>query len=189
MSSELQALLKRIQPPTPKYKKANPEPSPYLMALVDRMATRDWLQSTEEQLIDLITHLRGEVKFIEHLPHCWACRMELQLDVERYYGRRSMWYLCLENTEYLEEEYPDCPKVEDYRLDNYWAQVERVRQGITKSDANTMEFILDRARWAYNIMGEQIKLSRQLLRMVRNWDFSEETEAEFNRINDSLRIY
>jgi len=117
------------------------------------------------------------------------CRMELQLDVERYLGNRSTWYLCLENTEYLEEEYPDCPKVEDYRIDNYWAQVERLRQGITKSDANTMEFILDRAKWAYKIMGNQIKLSRQLLRMVRNWDFSEGTQKEFNTIYDSLRIY
>jgi len=181
--------LKRTQPPKPKYKKVSPEPSPYLMALVGRLKTREWLLQTECQLINFIAHLRREVKFIEHLPSCWICRMELQLDVERYLGNRSFWYLCLENNEYLEEQYPDCPKEENYKIDNYWAQVERLRRGITKSDTNTMEFIMDRAKWAYNIMGQQIKISRQLLRMVRSWDFNEHSFEEFNRIYDELGTY
>lgn len=159
------------------------------MALVGRMETRDWLQLVEGQLIEAIIYLRGEVKFIQHLPHCWVCRMEIQLDVERYLGRRSKWYLCLENNEYLEEQYPDCPKAENYRIDNYWDQVERFRKGITESEANTMEFILDRAKWAYSIMGKQIKLSRQLLRIVRNWDFSEQLLAEFSGIWEELQMY
>jgi len=184
-------LMKRIQPqptPKPRYQKA-PEPSSDLMALINRMDMRDWLYFTEGQLIREISELRMDIKFIEHLPHCRSCRFELQLDIERYYGRRSMWYLCLENNEYLEEQYPDCPKAGEYRIDNYWAQVERYRRGIKENDTNTMEFIMDRARWAYNIMGNQIKLCRVLLRMVRNWDFSPHMLEEFNRIYDSLRIY
>jgi len=182
-------LLKRTQPPKPRYKKASSEPSPYLMALVERLETREWLLETEGQLINFIARLRREVKFIEHLPGCWMCRMELQLDVERYLGNRCFWYLCLENNEYLEEQYPDCPKAENYKIDNYWAQVERFRRGITRSDTNTMEFIMDRAKWAYKIMGQQIKISRQLLRMVRNWDFNEHSLEKFNRTYDELGTY
>ena len=192
MSSELLTLLKHIQPEKEKPKVASSKPpptSPEMLSLLNRMDTREWLRLVEDQLFEAILYLRSEAKFIEHLPHCHRCRIEIQLDVERYYGSRSKWYLSLENTEYLEEEYPDCPKVGSYRIDNYWAQVARFRKGITESDANTMEFIMDRAKWAYKIVGNQIKLSRQLLRMVRTWDFARHTIEEFNRIYEELRIY
>jgi len=187
LSEEMLTLLKRMQPPKPRYKKA-PETSSDLLALVDRMNMRDWLYFKEVQLFKVIKELRLDIKFIEHLPHCWVCRAELQLDVERYLGNRSMWYLCLENNEYLEEQYPDCPKAENYRIDNYWAQVERYRRGIKKNDTNTIEFIMDRAKWAYKIIGNQIRLCRQLLRMARNWDFNSNSIEEFVRIEDELGI-
>jgi len=152
---------------------------------------REWLYFVEGQLIEAIVYLRGEVKFIEHLPRCSICQVELQLDVERYNGNRSFWYLCLENSEYLEEQYSDCPREEDYIIDNYWAQVERYRKtGTTECpEVNTMKFILDRAKWAYKIMGKQIHLARQLLRLVRTWDFSDRIIMEFNTVYEELQMY
>jgi hypothetical protein len=159
--------------------------------LINRLAMREWLNFMEEQLIKSATHLRTEVKFIEHLPHCWMCQMELQLDVERYNGTHLLWYLCLENSEYLEEQYSDCPREKDYTIDNYWAQVERYRKtGTTeRAEVNTLKFIMDRAKWAYKIMGKQIHLARQLLKFVRTWDFSEQTIMEFNKLYEEFAAY
>jgi hypothetical protein len=152
---------------------------------------REWLHFVEGQLMESVTYLRDEVKFIGHLPHCGICKALLQLDVERYNGNHSTWYLSLENNEYLEEQYPECPREENYTIDNYWAQVERYRKtGTTEcADVNTMDFILDRAKWAYKIMGKQINLARQLLRLVRTWDFSDRIILEFNRLYEELRMY
>lgn len=138
-----------------------------------------------------VTFLRGEVKFIEHLPHCRICQLLLQLDVERYNGVHSTWYLCLENNEYLEEAYLDCPREKDYTIDNYWAAVERYRKtGTTESpEVNTLSYILDRAKWAYKIAGKQIRLCRQLLRLVRAWSFSDQNLEDYTRMYDELGMY
>jgi hypothetical protein len=159
--------------------------------LLNRLNTREWLLIVEGQLMEAITFLRGEVKFIEHLPHCRDCQLLLQLDVERYNGNHSTWYLCLENNEYLEETYPDCPREENYTIDNYWAQVERYRKtGTAESpEVNTISYILDRAKWAYKITGKQIRLSRQLLRLVRAWTFSDQNLEDYNRIYEELGMY
>ncbi|MGA2767994.1 MAG: hypothetical protein ABSF24_06725 [Candidatus Bathyarchaeia archaeon] len=188
--SKIPLLLQRIQR-FEESPRAPPKTSKKLLALLNRLNTREWLPIVEGQLMEAIVHLKCEVKFIEHLPRCRFCQLELQLDVERYNGVHSTWYLSLENSEYLEEEYPDCPKEEDYTIDDYWSQVERYRQtGTTESkDVNTLKFILDRAKWAYQIAGKQIKLARQLLRLVRNWNFSEKTEVEFNRLFEELEMY
>lgn len=178
----------RIHPPA---KSKAPKTSKALLMLLNRLQMREWLYLAEGQLMEAITYLRGEVKFIEHLPRCWICQMELKLDVERYNGNRSTWYLCLENNEYLEEQYPDCPREENYVIDNYWAQVERYRKtGTTEcAEVNTMAFILDRAKWAYKIMGKQIHLARQLLRLVRTWDFSDRIIMEFDSLYEELGMY
>lgn len=193
--SKLEMLLKRIQKPEekPKPKKLSkpPKPSKKLLMLLNRVNTREWLLIVEGQLMEAIVLLRHELKFIEHLPHCRICQCELQLDVERYNGTRLFWYLSLENSEYLQEAYPDCPKEEDYNIDNYWWQVERYRKiGTTESDeVNTLAFIMDRAKWAYKIAGKQIRLSRQLLRLVRTWDFSERCFTEYSRVYEKLGMY
>jgi uncharacterized protein (UPF0305 family) len=162
-----------------------------LLMLLNRLNTREWLLIVEGQLMESIVYLRREAKFIEHLPRCRYCQLNLELDVERYNGNHSTWYLSLENNEYLEEKYPDCPKEENYTIDNYWAQVERYRKtGTAESpEVNTISFILDRAKWAYEVMGKQIKLARRLLRLVRNWSFSEKAEVEFNRLYEELGMY
>jgi hypothetical protein len=190
-SDNLKLLLKRISRKEEVPKGPPPKPSKNLLMLLNRLQMREWLHLIEGQLMEAITYLRSEVKFIEHLPHCWVCKLELQLDVERYNGNRSTWYLCLENNEYLEAEYPDCPKEENYTIDNYWAQVERYRKTGTVecAEVNTMSFILDRAKWAYKIMGKQIHLARQLLRLVRTWDFSDRVVMEFDRLYEELGMY
>jgi len=178
----------RVHPPT---KPKTTKPSKALVMLLNRLQTREWLYFVEGQLMEALTYLRGEVKFIEHLPRCWMCRMELRLDVERYNGNRTFWYLCLENSEYLEEQYPDCPREENYVIDNYWAQVERYRKtgSVECAEVNTMEFILDRAKWAYKIIGKQVHTARQMLRLVRNWDFSDRITLEFNSLYEELGMY
>jgi hypothetical protein len=91
----------------------------------------------------------------------------------------------------LEEKYPDCPKEENYVIDNYWAQVERYRKtGTAESpEVNTISFILDRAKWAYKITGKQIRLSRQLLMLVRAWNFNDQNLEDYNRIYEELGMY
>jgi len=197
--SKVALLIERIRQPhilrdlvhPPKKTKAPPKTSKAVLMLLHRLQMREWLYFVEGQLIEAIVYLRGEVKFIEHLPRCWTCKVELQLDVERYNGTRSLWYLCLENSEYLEEQYPDCPREENYVIDNYWAQVQRYRKtGTTECpEVNTMKFILDRAKWAYKIMGKQIHTARQMLRLIKTWNFSEQSTMEFNRLYEELGMY
>jgi hypothetical protein len=197
-SEQLIALLERIRKPRILYHRIHPEEpakspkqSKKLIMLLDRIATRRWLSVVQDQLMEAVADLRGEVKFIEHLPGCWLCKMELKLDVERYLGNRSFWYLCLENSEYLEARYPSCPKERDYHIGSYWEKVQYYRQyGNTDVPGeNTTEFILDRAKWAYKIMGKQIRLLRQLLRLARNWNFSEEQTSTFQRLYNRLGMY
>jgi len=152
---------------------------------------RDWLYFIEGQLMDTITYLRGEVKYIEHLPRCWVCMMQLKLDIERYLGKHSTWYLSLENNEYLEEQYPDVPKERNYHIGSYWEQVKHYRKyGDTKVPGeNTEKYILDRAKWAYKIMGKQIHLARKMLKIIRAWDFSDRIIMEFNTLYEELGMY
>lgn len=191
--SKLHLLLQRIQKSEekPVAPKAPPKTSKNLLMLVNRLNTREWLLIVEGQLMQAVTRLRDEVKFIKHLRHCRYCQLLLELDVERYNGVHSAWYLSLENNEYLEETYPDCPRENDYTIDNYWSAVERYRKtGTTESpEVNTISYILDRAKWAYTIAGKQIRLCRQLLKLVRAWDFSDQNLEDYNRIYDELGMY
>jgi hypothetical protein len=141
--------------------------------------------------MEAIIYLKDEVKFIEHLPRCWHCQMELKLDVERYLGNHSFWYLCLQNSEYLEKLYPDCPKESNYHIASYWEQVKHYDKygNIDVPGENTIEFILDRAKWAKKVMGKQIHLARQMLRLVRAWDFSDEIALKFNSLYEELGLY
>lgn len=163
-------------------------PSKNLQRLMERLKMRVWIPNTQDYLTSTIIRLRQEVKFIEHLPGCWMCKCELQLDVERYNGTRTMWYLCLENNEYLETRYRSAPKERNYNIGSYWEQVKYYREHGTVDvpGENTLQFILDRAKWAYKIYGKQIRALRRLLRMVRSWDFN----ANQNELLDEyFRIY
>lgn len=185
--SKLELLLKRIQKPEEsKHQLPPPKTSTKLTMLIDRLNTREWLPQEEEALMLQIRGLRREVKWIEHLPRCRWCRIEVELDVERYLGKSIAWFVDLESGEYLEEWDPACPKEENYKIDNYWCQVKRYREtGATEwKESETLKFIMDRAKWAYTIEGKEIHLARQKLKLVRNWDFSEQCQRRFERLEN-----
>lgn len=186
--SKLELLLKRIQkPPEAKHRLQPPrETSRKLTVLLDRLSIREWLPQAEEDLMLEIRHLRSEVKWIEHLPRCQICQLELELDVERYLGKHIAWFVNLESSEYFEEQYPECPKEDDYKIDNYWWQVKRFEAtGIAEwKESETIKFILDRAKWAYKIDGKQIHIARQKLKLVRTWDFSERCQRKFAKLEN-----
>ena len=175
MSSELQALLKRMQPPTPKYKQVNPEPSPYLTALVRRMEARQWRNETLLLTIEYIKESAGEIKFIRHLRTCHECQMEASLSVERYGGRCLPWFLDLINdvNECYDTEDPrwkDCPRVENYRIGSYWDK--------STDPDETMKFILDRLSWAEKLIRQQIMMSTQFYKRLKIWNLSGEPPSE-----------
>lgn len=161
------------------------------MGLLNRVAMRRWLDIVQDQLMESITYLRNEVKFIGHLPHCKMCQILLELDVERYLGTRSTWYLNLENSPSLERRYRGCPKERNYHIGSYWEQLQHFRKygNTSVPGENTIEFILDRAKWAYKIMARQIRMARHLLRLVRTWNFSEAQTQEFQRLYNRLGMY
>lgn len=180
-------LLQKIKKPLQKPREP-PRIRSELLALVDRVKTRRWLQQTEEQLVSTLNQLRCEVKFIEYLPHKRIWQMELQLDVERYLGNHSTWYLCLENSDYLEKHHRNCPKQKNYHISSYWEQLAHYEKyGNTDVPGeNTVQFILDRAKWAYKIIGEQIHAARLMLKLVRTWNFSDEYIVKFSRLEEKL---
>jgi len=186
-------LQERLHPPTePKLRPS----SKNLQRLMERLKMRVWVPNTQDYLMSTVIRLRQEVKFIEHLPHCWVHQMELQLDVERYMGNHSFWWCCLENNQYLERRYRNAPKERDYHIGNYWEQLQYYREhGNTDVPGqNTLEFIFDRSKWAYKIYGKQIRTLRRLLCMVRSWDFKfnanqDELLDEYFRIYNQLDMY
>ena len=156
--------------------------------LIHRTNEHKWIEIAYLQLIIEIVRLRAEARFIWHFPKCQMCKANLIIDVERYCGCHTFWYLSLENSEYLEEQYLDIPKLENYRLGNYWEQAKWCeKHGNTDVPGeNTYQFILDRANWAYKIYGNQIHSARQMLRLVKAWDFSEAQHQEYERLYDQL---
>lgn len=156
--------------------------------LMNRIAMRRRLSSIQDQLIETIKYMRCDVKFIEHLATCRFCQLERQLDVERYLGNRSTWYLSLENSEYIEKMFRKCPKEKNYYIPSYWEQLKYYEKyGTLEGMANeTLKFILDRAQWAYKIIGEHIHIARKMLRMVKSWEFTDEQMLKFQKLEEKL---
>lgn len=190
MSSELMALLKRTQPEPskPNYRKVSPEASPYLAALMGRMAAREW---RDDQLVLAVEYLKqsaGEIDFIKHLKTCYECRMEAELSIERHGGRCLPWFLDLINDPYEcgdfqngnEDPYPGRPHTEDYRIGSYWEDVENMRQGIEGKPKETWKFIEARCQWAEKIIKQQIMMAVTYYKLLKEWDLSGEYPIESN---------
>jgi hypothetical protein len=170
--------------------KLKPPPSPE--GLIERIKLRKWTVRAQNDLMEAINIMRYEVKIIEHLPKRWIWQMELKLDVERYMGNHSFWWLNLQDNQYLERRYRRCPKIRDYHVYSYWEQYKYYQKHGTVDipGENTLQFILDRAKWAYKIYAKQIHVARQLLKMLRNWNFFNPDQLhEFNRIYERLGRY
>ena len=91
--------------------------------LLHRTQERKWIEIAYLQLIGVILQLRAEARFIWHFPKCRLCKANLMIDVERYMGSHSFWWLNLGNEDFLPEIYPDIPKERDYNIGSYWEQV------------------------------------------------------------------
>ena len=132
--------------------------------------------------------LKAELRWIKHFPKCRRCQAELIINVERYMGSRLMWWLNLENEEYLPEMYPDIPLADKYHIGNYLDQVEWFRKhGNTDVPGeNTYQFILDRAKFAYKIYGKQIHAAREMRRLLQKWDFSQTQHQEYLKLYEQL---
>ena len=172
--------------------KLKPPPSPE--PLIRLIRVRKWTETAIDSLMISINEMRQDVKFIDHLPSCRMCLIEIEIDVERYMGRRSFWWVDLQGSEYLEARYRKCPKERNYHIGNYWEQVQYYREHGTCDvpGENTEQFILDRAKWAHKIYGKQIHVVRQLLKMLRSWNFNTDPQKqldEFNRIYTRLGMY
>lgn len=193
--SELQVLLKRIHAipePKPKPMFQAREPSADTMFLLDRVRRRRWLDTVQDELMEAIIMLRNDVKFITHLPKCRYCQLTLQLDVERYYGSHSFWWIQLEGNEYLERRYRSCPKARDYAMPGYWEQEQYYRKhgSLDGMENTTIQFILARGKWVYKIYGKQIRTARRMLHIARNWSFiTSQSQLEFDRLYTQLGMY
>ena len=139
------------------------EPTEHQRALLGRMDTRKWVESEIVDFRFRIKELAGEIKFIRHARNCERCLVELQLDVERYMGSRLLWYLNLQNEEYMFEDprFSDRPKLENYRIGSYW----------TGCSDDTVRFIKDRMNWAEKITIKQLVAAVQYLKLLMSWNF------------------
>lgn len=180
MTSNLQVLLNRAVPLKPKLKvkKRNLKPGPELMALLGRMDNRAW---REQMLVFIAAYIREsaeELLFIRHLRSCEECRLIAQLDVERYLGTRSVWFLNIQNDvaqDWNEDEdyaadpdFKDCPRVEDYKIGSYW----------NGSSPDTLRFIDDRLKWADKVIRKKMLLACQYYKKVKAWDLNGEPPSE-----------
>ena len=127
--------------------------------------------------VEYIKESAYELLFIRHLRSCKECRLIAQLDVERYAGSRSIWFLDLQNDvgqdwdEEMYAEYPelkDCPRVYNYKIGSYW----------TGSSPDTLRFIDDRMKWADKVIRKKMLLACQYYKRVKAWDLNGEQPFE-----------
>ena len=179
MTSDLQLLLDKAVPLKPKLKvqKRNPKPTPQLMALLGRMDNRAWREQMLIFTAEYIKESANELLFIQHLRSCEECRLIAQLDVERYMGSRSVWWIDLQNDVgqnwdedmyEIDPDLKDCPRVENYRIGSYW----------TSSSPDTLRFIDDRMKWADRVIRKKMLLACQYYKRVKAWDLSGEAPSE-----------
>lgn len=190
-------LIELIQKPRILHDLCRPPPKPKpvntrnVQRLVERITERKMIEKVQIHLMEVILAKRHEVAFVAHLKQCRFCMAELMIDVERYCGSRTVFFVSLEYSECMEEEDPDCPRVKDYHIGNYWEQLKHYEKyGNTDVPGeNTEQFILDRAKWAYKILGKQIHIARQILRLIRTWEFTDEQHQKFMELYDQLGMW
>ena len=143
-------------------------------------------------MFSTIRLLHYEAKWVRALSshHMWLDLTELELAVERYPGR-APWWINLENNYYLEKEFRSAPKLKNYHVGNYWEQLEHYEKygNCDVPGENTKEFILDRAKWVYKYLGKEIHKMRQLLQIIKNWNFTVEQTEEFEKLYNQLGVY
>lgn len=145
------------------------------MALLGRMDNRAWREQMLKFTAECIRESANELRLIQHLRSCEECRWIAQLDVERYLGSRSAWFLDLQNDigqsyedEEIDSDMKDCPRVDDYKIGSYWSG----------SSPDTFRFIDDRMKWADRIIRKKMLLACQYYKKVKAWDLNGEVPSE-----------
>lgn len=154
-------------------------PNTRVNPLLNRLQTLKEMDRFQDRMYTTIRMLHAEAQWIHRLPRLRFDLIDLEIAVERYPGR-APWWVDLEFNEFVEKEFRSIPKVKNYVIGNYW----ETREGV-----NTKQFILDRAKWVYKYIGEQIKLARRLLQIAKNWNFSQEQTVEFEKLYNKLGAY
>ena len=158
------------------------EASKDLTALLGLVEMRKWKQQTEAEMRGLIEELNQQLKFIAHVKTCGNCLIELELDVERYGGRRGPWYLDLVNDPSSMEEFYEenahtkgTPRIHDYKIGSYWvgsqisSEAER-NSYFRKTHDEVIRFIKDRMVWARQIIRRELEAATKYLEILGSWD-------------------
>lgn len=172
-TEELKALLRRIEKIRAPVEEPS-QPSEALQTLLNRMETRKWKEWLELELEGFMEGCSSQLREIEHFQTCEECTLLLQLDIERYLGGHSPWYLDLGNDiEMVADESVEwvldhpanrgMPRVSNYEFGNYWDR--------TEGQKDTMKFIKDRMRWAEQNIRIQYNAAFKLQEILRNWKF------------------
>jgi hypothetical protein len=168
------------------------KPSENLKKLVSRVETREWLLEEIPKVRGYIQEARHEINAAEHIPQCEQCLLTSSLDVERYMGTRSVWWLDLENLdvpmEWEDEEtneemkrdpymrmFLDMPRMDNYEIGCYGHESE-----------DTKRFIKDRCTWAKGVLTVQIERAKQYYLLLIKWDFKPETKEKAEALLETL---
>jgi len=169
LSKELNVLLQRIQPPEVKPIEGPVPASPELSKLLNRMEARKWRKWKQSEVLASLQQLYSELKFTNHAMKCEQCLLELCLDVTRYEGAHSPWYLNLQGEigwypDVYEEDslYKTAPRIDKYNWGSYW------KGGIDHEVA--IRFIKDRMKWAKPIMQKEAEAAVDFYIALENWD-------------------
>lgn len=179
LTSELQVLLNKAVPLKPelaaqKQNRRPPKPSQQLMTLLTRMDNRTWREEMLKSTLEYIRASAGELFLIRHLRSCEECRVIAQLDIERYLGSRSVWFLNIENDvamgedAYADDEFKGCPYAGNYRIGSYW----------TGSSQDTFRFIDDRMNWAEGFIRKKMLLACRYYKRMKAWDLNGQEPCE-----------
>jgi len=128
------------------------------MSLLQQIESRKQREHNEEELIFQIQEAKRELWVARHILKCEMCQSVTVLGVERYLGSRCPWYLNLINdVGTLDEQFPECPRVEDYEIGNYW----------DRTEGKALPFVLARTKWAEKILKQNYIEMVQELRQIR----------------------
>jgi len=169
LTSELNVLIKRIQPQTVKPTEEPPEPSKDMFILLQRIENRKWRDSQLMEILARLVELKSELNFIDYALSHEEVLFELSIDITRYDGTHSgLWYLDLQNEmgfypEIYEEDplYKTAPRIDKYHWGSYW-------EGENHDEA--VRFIKDRMKWAKPLMQREAEALVDYYVILENWD-------------------
>lgn len=171
-----------------------------VMLIIRRVENRQYLEEAKKLTLKTVKSIKQDLRLINHVLKCNDCMSELIMDVERYGGSHSgISSLDLSNNDclelYVDEEREDVemdlgasldpelfqlwlqiPRVENYRIGNYWLQLKG------ETNFETEKFIRDRLEWHRKILLYQLKQARSHYRMLLKWNIDEEPPLPYTRV-------